>query len=294
MRTQRRRLLSSLGSGWLLVCVIVVPAMAEDAWTSFRNGPRQLGIAGSSLPEELELLWEYPAPDGVTGTAAIVDGEVFAGTIGGKLVCLNLRSGEVRWEHRSLKTDDPKAFLPGFQTPVTVTDSLVLAGDEDGTLHAVDRQSGRSVWTFPTDGEVVGGASVVGENVIFGSHAQRLFCLSLAEGKLIWEFDTQGPVNGSQAIGDGHTFVTGCDQPVLRVVDVSDGIEETTIDLEGLLIATPAMKDDVLYFGTSDGIVFAVNWKQQTVDWKYGDPDRSVRDPFVTCRDRTLGGHRER
>ena len=285
MRIHRQRLLTSLWSAWSVVCLAATAAPADDQWTSFRNGPQQLGIAAAPLPDNLELLWEYPTPDGVTGTAAIVDGRVYAGTIGGKLLCLDLRTGDLQWEHQSLQTDDPKTFLPGFQTPVTVTADLVLAGDEDGTLHAVHKDSGKPAWAYPTDGEVVGGASVVGDRVIFGSHAMRLFSLNLADGSLGWEFDTQGPVNGSQAIGDGHTFVTGCDQPVLRVVDVEKGTETTTVDLEGLLIATPAYKDGVLYFGTSDGIVFAVNWKQKTVDWKYGDPDRPFEihsSPAVT------------
>ena len=31
----------------------------ETSWASFRNGNEQRGVAGSSLPEQLELLWEY-------------------------------------------------------------------------------------------------------------------------------------------------------------------------------------------------------------------------------------------
>lgn len=269
----------------MLLFALAAPAPADDEWTSFRNGLQQLGIAESPLPENLELLWEHPAPDGVTGTAAIANGRTYVGTIGGKLLCFDLRSGKLLWEYRSLESDDPKAFLPGFQTPVTLSNELVIAGDEDGTLHAVDRQTGKARWTVPTDGEVVGGAAIVGEHVIFGSHAQRLFCRNLADGTPVWEFDTQGPVNGSQAIDSGHTFVTGCDQPVLRVVDLADGTEETTIDLEGLLIATPALRDDVLYFGTSEGIVFALNWKTKSLQWQYADDNRQFEihsSPAVT------------
>ena len=285
MRLRKQWMLMSSCFVVTLLVVTTDALPADDGWTSFRNGPQQLGVATSSLPNDLKLLWEYPAPDGVTGTAAISNGKVYVGIIGGSLLCLDLHQGELIWEYKSLQTDDPKAFLPGFQSPITLTDRLVIAGDEDGTLHAVDRQTGKPAWTFPTDGEIVGGATVVGDRIIFGSHAQRLFCVSQADGKQVWEFDTQGPVNGSQAIGDDRTFVTGCDQPLLRVVDLTTGTEETTIDLEGLLIATPALKDEMLYFGTSDGIVFAVNWKQKTLDWQYSDKNRQFEihsSPAVT------------
>lgn len=271
-------------------------ALADDSWTSFRNGPQQLGIAHAPLPETLELLWEHSAPDGVSGTAAIADGRTYVGTIGGKLLCLELRTGKVVWEYQSLESEDPNTFLPGFQTPVTLTDQLVLAGDEDGTLHAVDRQTGKRRWSVPTDGEVVGGATVIADRVVFGSHAQRLFCRKLSDGSPVWETDTQGPVNGSPAIGDGQTFVTGCDQPVLRVLDVETGNEQTTIDLEGLLIATPALKEGMLYFGTSDGIVFAVNAKQRSVEWKYSDENRQFEihsSPAVT-EDLVIIGSRDK
>src|SRR5690606_22521712 len=185
----------------------------------------QLGIASGPLPEKLELLWEHPAPDGVAGTAAIAGGRTYVGTIDGRLLCLELRTGKPVWEYHSLESDDPETFLPGCQTPVTLTAELVLAGDEEGTLHAVDRETGQRRWSVATDGEMVGGATVVKDRVIFGSHAQRLLCCRLSDGSTVWEFDTQGPVNGSQAIGDGRTFVTGCDQPVLRVVDIENGTE---------------------------------------------------------------------
>lgn len=291
MRIRSRRVLnaplSGLGTGIVAaMCLLASPLHADDeGWTSFRNGHQQLGIAHAPLPEDLELLWERPAPDGVVGTAAIAGGRTYVGTIGGKVLCLELKTGQPVWEYRSLQTDDPNTFLPGFQTPITLSDELVLAGDEDGTLHAVDRETGKARWTFPTDGEVVGGASVIGDRLVFGSHAQRLFCLSLADGKPLWEADTQGPVNGSQAIGESRTFVTGCDQPVLRVIDLNTGQEETTIDIEGLLIATPALKGDVLYFGTSDGIVFAVDWRKKTLEWKYSDERRQFEihsSPAVT------------
>jgi eukaryotic-like serine/threonine-protein kinase len=301
MRLRKQRLLRPMAFIAALALLMQVgtssPVPAQDSWTSFRNGPQQLGIAEGTLPENLELLWEHPAPDGVSGTAAIAGGRTYVGTIGGKLLCLELRTGKVVWEYRSLKSEDPNAFLPGFQTPVTLTDELVLAGDEDGTLHAVDRETGRQRWSVPTDGEVVGGATVIDDRVIFGSHAQRLFCRKLSDGSPVWEADTQGPVNGSPAIGNGQTFVTGCDQPVLRVLDVETGDELTTIDLEGLLIATPALKDSKLYFGTSDGIVFAVDARQRSIEWKYSDEDRKFEihsSPAVTDELVIIGSRNKR
>ncbi|HID23566.1 MAG TPA: hypothetical protein EYP14_14375, partial [Planctomycetaceae bacterium] len=68
---------------------IIVPPR-RTSWRSFRNGNRQLGIAHCPLPEQLDLLWKVPAPDGVLSAAAIVGDDVYVGTLGGELLCLLL------------------------------------------------------------------------------------------------------------------------------------------------------------------------------------------------------------
>src|SRR5690606_42074328 len=60
MRLRKQRLLSPSPilclSAMVLLIVGVLPATgrADDSWTSFRNGPQQLGIAHAPLPEQLE------------------------------------------------------------------------------------------------------------------------------------------------------------------------------------------------------------------------------------------------
>ncbi len=268
----------------------------RQGWTSFRNSPQQLGIADSALPEELQLLWEYPAAEGVKSTPAIGAGRVYVGTVDGDLLCLDLRTGALVWKYRSIASENPEDFAPSFNAPVTITDALVLAGDQDGTLHAVDRASGQQRWVFATNGEIVGGATVIGQRVLFGSHADLLFCLDVADGRKVWEFQTLGPVNGAQAVAGGRTFVVGCSEPILRVVDIQTGEQISEVPIEGLLIATPAIADDILYFGTNEGGVFAVDWQQQTTLWRYADPNRTFEihsSPAVTD-DRVIIGSRDK
>jgi outer membrane protein assembly factor BamB len=123
-----------------------------------------------------------------------------------------------------------------------------------------------------------------------------LFKLNLADGAMVWEFDTRGPVNGSQAISDRYTFVTGCDQPILRVVDIETGQQHSEVPLEGLLIATPALVGDVLYFGTSEGIVFALDWKARQTVWRYSDPNRQfeIHSSPAVVGDLVLIGSRDK
>ena len=262
-------------------------------WPNFRNGTDLRGIAGTTLPENLELLWELETHVGVTSTAAIDGDRVYVAELSGNVRCLDLQSGQEYWHYRTIDSEDPEEFAPGFNAPVTLSETAVFVGDEDGVFHALDRVSGELLWKQETDGEVKGAATVLppdpnsgAPRVMFGSHDGKLYCVNAETGEQMWAFETAGPVNGSQAIDERFTFVAGCDRPFLRVVDVDAGEQHAEIPLQdSLLIASPALVGSVLYFGTPDGEVIALDWQTEEHVWKYSDPKRQQEihsSPAVT------------
>jgi len=298
------------------------PSPAPGAsWPNFRNGTDLRGIAGTTLPDQLELLWELETHDGVTSTAAIDSGRAYVAELSGNVRCLDLKSGQEYWHHRTIESQDPEEFAPGFNAPVTLSDKAVFIGDEEGTFHALDRATGLPLWKpLDTDGEIKGGASLLppdpatgAPRVMFGSHDGKLYCLNADTGTKFWEFDTLGPVNGSQALtqsGGGEdglnstpavanqfTFVAGCDKPFLRVVDVSSGQQHAEIPLESLMIASPALIGNVLYFGTPDGEVIALDWSTKQQQWLYADKQRTQEihsSPAVTDKLVLIGSRDKR
>lgn len=246
----------------------------RTSWASFRNGPQQRGVAGSTLPQKLELLWDYETEYGVAGTAAIVGEHVYVPTLDGFLFCLNRTDGELIWKYRSIESDDPDDFAPGFKAAPLVTDQLVLVGDEDGVFHAIRRENGKQAWTpFVTDAEIAGGANPYKDKVIFGSHDSFLYCLNLADGSLAWKFQTEDRVNCAPAIADGHTFISGCDEH-LRVISIEDGKQQADVPLNSFLIASPAVWDEMLYVGTYASEVVALDWKKTEFRWRHRDGDQ--------------------
>ena len=267
----------------------------SESWPSFRNGPDNRGVAASLIPPSPALLWERETTDGCKSTPAILGGRVYVGQLSGELQSLHLATGEVEWTYKSREAADPKTFIPGFNGPVTVTREVVLCGDEDGTLHCVDRQTGALRWTFDTEGLIVGGATVVGDRVVCGSHSQFLYGVDLRSGEKLWEFDAGGPINGTQAFDGDFTFVTGCSEPVLYVVDTRTGAEHVRVALDDLLIATPALVDGILYFGTSEGMVLAIDWRQLKTVAKFETRQpREVHSAPAVTNDAVIIGARDK
>ncbi len=278
--------------------------MAEH-WSSFRNNSHLTGVAGTTLPSNLDLLWKSPVPYGVSGTAAIVNGRVYIGTMNGEFLCLDRKTGQRIWSYRSIADPDPKAFAPAFKCSPTVTAHAVYLGDEDGVFHAIDTKTGKLKWKFLTEGEIISSPTIAGDRILFGSYDKNLYCLNAVNGQELWRFETDGSVHCSPAIAGKYTFITGCDEK-LRVINIETGKEAGHLPLAAYLVASPAVLGDHVYFGTSAGEVLSVNWKTLKVAWRYraGNNEFSFhssaavtekyvvvggRDKQVHCLDRKTG-----
>jgi outer membrane protein assembly factor BamB len=269
-----------------ILLTIVTSATAED-WPGFRRDPTLNGVAlAAKIPSEPKLLWEVATADGVSSTPVIVGEHVYVGTISGDLLCLKLENGQEVWKYQSLPNAKPNELAPAFAAPIAASDKLVFAGDQEGTLHAIDRLTGKQVWTIEDGGEFVGGPNLYKDRVIFGSHRGKLTCVDQATGKTVhWVFDTEGPINGTPTIAGQYTFATNCQAPFLKVVDIETGKEAKSIPIEGRLIASAAFRDDILYFGTEIGAVYALDWQKAELTWTYANPDREQQidsSPAVT------------
>lgn len=277
-----------------------------SGWQSFRNGLNNPGVAATQLSPEPKLVWEFTTPDGTASTAVISEGRVYMGTLSGHVHCFELASGKEVWSYRSVEEVDPNSFAPGFNAAAALDGNTVYIGDDQGTFHAIDRQTGKARWQTITDGEIVGGAQVVGERVIFGSHDGFLYCHAAQSGEQLWKVETFGPVNATPCLAGQYTFTTGCDKPILRVIDTDAGQQAAEVPLDSLLLAAAAVRDDILYFGTDSGVVSALDWKNRKTLWQFSAPNREQqihsspavtedvvvigsRDKQVYCLDRKTG-----
>ncbi|MCA9000114.1 MAG: PQQ-binding-like beta-propeller repeat protein [Planctomycetaceae bacterium] len=263
-----------------------------SGWTSFRNGHQNHGVADADLPRDLNLLWEVESKDGIPSTPLIADGHAYCGTLSGDLLCLELESGKEVWKYKTVEMEDPKSFPPGFQAPIALDAEAVFGGDDLGTFHAVDRKTGKRLWTYETDGEIVGGPQIVGENVLFGSHDGFLYLLNCKTGAKVWAAETNGPINGTPCLSENFTFTTACDQPILKVFNIEDGTQTSDVPLEDLLIASAAVRNGILYFGSDSGTVYALDWQNKKVVWKFSVPNREQQiqsSPAVTDKHVFIG-----
>ena len=107
------------------------PAPTAD-WPQFRNTPNLSGVATSTLPAALKVLWTYDAGGAIESSAAVVDGVVYVGAGTGELLAIDLATGKLKWKYRATSAD----FGVGESSPA-VAGGLVYVGDLTGVLRAL-------------------------------------------------------------------------------------------------------------------------------------------------------------
>ena len=91
----------------------------------------------------------------------------------------------------------------------SVHNGVIYFGDGDGVFHAVDINTQEMKWQFTTEGEIISSANVVGARVLFGSYDGFLYCLNRENGTLLWKVETEGYVHGTPGVWTQVTSDSG-------------------------------------------------------------------------------------
>ena len=243
----------------------------EDAWPQFRGNPELTGVASSSLPATLKLLWTFETGDSIESSAAIVDGVVYVGSEASDLVALDLDTGKLRWKYH---VNDGI----GESSPA-VRDGIVYIGDLSGTLHAVNTRDGQSVWKLQTGAEVKSSPVITGDRLLVGSYDGSLYCVAARTGTVHWKFHTNNYVHCTPGVSEGLTFIASCDE-AFHAIRISDGVEVFQVASGGYNAASPTIVGKTAYFGTFNNEVLGISLATRRVLWRYEHPVRHF--PFYS------------
>ncbi|MEA3209766.1 MAG: eukaryotic-like serine/threonine-protein kinase [Chthoniobacter sp.] len=131
----------------------------------------------------------------IASSVAVRDGIGYVGNYGNLVIAFDPKSGEIKWQYRDRN-------FPYFSSAAVTADRVIIGG-RDKRLHAIDRATGKAVWTFQTRGQVDSSPVVCGDAIIVGSQDGRLYCVSLADGTERWAYEVGAPLTASPAVSDG-------------------------------------------------------------------------------------------
>jgi outer membrane protein assembly factor BamB len=219
--------------------------------------------------------WKFSAGEPIVSSPAVANGVVYFVGTDGALYALTADSGASKWafatsgEHRfeakglhgltpaSQDIPDPMDI---FLSSPAVFNGLVYFGSTDGNVYAVNASSGVLQWTFATHDVVHASPAIANNTVYIGSWDSYFYALDATTGAEKWRFKAgEDPVihnqvgfQSSAAVAGGTVFV-GCRDGHVYALDAATGRKRWDYSTsQSWVNGTPAIRDGVVYVGTSD------------------------------------------
>lgn len=214
--------------------------------------------------------WTFSEPTGAVDTApAVVDGMVYVGCADARVYAVDAESGDEQWR---FETGDAVHCSP------TVTNGTVYVGAEnEGTLWALEAQTGAIDWSFSgPDNDVRSSPTVVDGTVYVGSdgpsyQGHSLWAIDAETGDLRWEFtepDLYG-VTSSPTVLEGTVYVGEWDT-VMYAVDAASGTKEWAYTNPAQeVVSSPTGLDQTIYVGEADGYLSALDAESGERQWQF-------------------------
>jgi outer membrane protein assembly factor BamB len=233
----------------------------DDNWPVFRGRHDLSGSIRSELPESPSLLWNLATGSRTKSSPVISEDVIYFGTDKGTLYAVGT-DGKIRWNYETGSA---------IEAPPLVFGNIVYAGSSDGSMRAVNKSTGKLLWTYTTDNQIVGSANVwtAGKlsGIIFGSYDYYLHCVDPLNGKALWKLETMNYVNGTPAVSNNRILFGGCDG-IMRVVDPRSGVERDTFNIGVYIAASPAVVSDKAFFGDYNGGFYCLDIINRKILWK--------------------------
>ena len=121
-------------------------------------------------------------------------------------------------------------------------------------------------WKYETGSAVYSSAAISGNSVFFGSGDMNLYSLNKATGALQWKFLTKGAVQSTPAVWAGKVFIASSDGNLYAVNESTGKLTwvfktngEQRFDIWDYYLLSHIVANGVLYFGSSDSCVYALD-----------------------------------
>jgi eukaryotic-like serine/threonine-protein kinase len=224
------------------------------------RGLHGLTPAVQTIADPMDLFLSSPAVD---------QGKVYFGSSDGHVYALDAATGALRW---SFATGDIVHASP------TIAGNVLYIGSWDSYFYALDAGSGKLKWKFKGGMDTVihnqvgfqSSAAVVGGVVYVGCRDAHVYAFDAATGRKIWDLPTDGSwVNATPAVVDGVIYVGTADTHRFQIIDARSGQLRTVIDGRGLIFGSAAIAGDLVYFGSFNGRLYAVNRATGTEAWAF-------------------------
>jgi outer membrane protein assembly factor BamB len=197
-----------------------------------------------------EMIRSSPLPYGEIAILGTIDAK---GT--GGVCAVDPADGKTRWRRR---------LAPVFSSPAVVEHTL-LVGTDEGTLVALDADSGELRFSVSLGGKVRSTPAVSGELAFVGDFSGRVVAVKIADGELAWTAELGHQLYSSPCVAGG-LCVVGCNEGHLHGLDALTGEARFAIETRGPVIGSALALGDRFVAGSTDGTLYLFDSAGQVLE----------------------------
>lgn len=234
--------------------------------------------ATETMPDPFDFYLSSPA---------VWNEAVYFGSGDGNVYALDAASGTLKWK---FQTGDVVHASPA------IANGTLFIGSWDSFFYALDAATGKEQWRFKTGEDhdiynqvgIQSSAAVMNGLVYFGCRDSNFYALDAATGQKKWAFSNKGSwVITSPAVRDGKVYFATSDSALFYVLDAKSGIPVFSLKFKWPMFSSPAIAGDMLYMGTHEGKLIAIDLKAQKVAWEFQTDGSRQNGPTFTNPDGT-------
>jgi outer membrane protein assembly factor BamB len=217
-------------------------------------------------------IWKAATQRPVVACPRIADGVVFIGSSDSVFRALDLATGQAVWSHEGIE---------GFvETRLLVADGKVVFGAWDGRLYALDEKTGQLAWKWQGDrpSPLYSPAAcwpvAANGRVFIVAPDKRMTAVDLATGHEVWRTDRWAVRESIGLSEDRKRVYVRTTQDIVAAIstaaDTPEPVWETNAgfgyDINSAMLVE---KDGVVFYGTKNGLLIALDAVTGAVEWKY-------------------------
>ncbi len=198
----------------------------------------------------------YHLLEGIQSSPVCADGMVYFGSRDGFFYALNAGDGKQVWKYNA----DNSWVL----ATATINSGVVYIGTSDTFLFlAFDAKTGKEKLRYKCNGYVYSSPVVSGNIAYFGDFSGNLLAVDIKTGELTGKFSTNGRVkNATHVLNlkgdlDFNFLAKGMDNSLYT----TSVIVMNKIYTLAPIVSSPVVNNSIIYFGSTDGYLYAINLK---------------------------------
>jgi eukaryotic-like serine/threonine-protein kinase len=308
---------------FLIISLLLSSSLIASDWLSFRGSQANIGRTIETISEQPKLQWKFSTGGPIKGTAVTQNDRVYIGSEDKKIYCLELKTGKLIWskELGDIIESSPLCLendivvgtangelyrlngKTGQQLWIYKADDrfagaanwfqkddkkIIVAGNYDNFVHAIDFSTGLKYWTFETENFINGTPAIENGKIIFGGCDNSLYVLG-TDGKLIKEIDLGSYIAGSAGLEKGQAFIGHYDHKYFRIDIETQKIVWEFSKSTFPFFSSPAIGEKQIIFGGRDRRVYALNKESGAINWSFKVKGKVDSSPLL-CGDKVVFG----